>query len=106
ALQMAAAFSSILNGGTYYQPHLVEQTTSGSGKVMDYPAHAERTNVVSAQVSNQVISLLEQNNTNHIKEGFSYLNFGPNYSVGGKTGTAEIANPIGGYYADKVNGTY
>jgi cell division protein FtsI (penicillin-binding protein 3) len=106
ALQMAAAFSSIINGGTYYQPHLVEKTVSGTGKVTDFPARAERTDVISPQVSQQVISLLEQNNTNHIKEGFGYLNFGPNYSVGGKTGTAEIANPIGGYYADKVNGTY
>jgi cell division protein FtsI (penicillin-binding protein 3) len=106
ALQMAASFSSVLNGGTYYQPHLVDQTTDASGHAVQTQPKAVHSNVISQQVSDEVISLLEQNNTAHIKEGFPYLNFGPNYSVGGKTGTAEIANPIGGYYTDRVNGTF
>ena len=106
ALQMVSGLSSILNGGTYYQPHLVDTTTNSAGKTTTVAAKAVRTNVVSTQVSNQMISLLEQNNANHIKEGYPYLDFGPNYSVGGKTGTAEIAQPSGGYATDKVNGTY
>jgi cell division protein FtsI/penicillin-binding protein 2 len=32
--------------------------------------------------------------------------FTSDYSVGGKTGTAQIADPKGGYFADKYNGTY
>jgi len=106
ALQMAAALSSVVNGGTYYQPRLIEQTISGNGQVTKIPPKVVAANVVSTQTSNEVISLLEQNNTNHVKEGFSYLNFGSGYGVGGKTGTAEVANPVGGYYADRVNGTY
>jgi len=106
ALQMVAGLSAMINGGTYYQPYLVNKVTSGDGKVMQTAAKPLKTDVISAQVSNDMISLLEQNNANHIREGFPYLNFGPNYSVGGKTGTAEIANPIGGYYNDRVNGTY
>jgi len=106
ALQMVSGFSSILNGGTYYQPRLVDTMTHANGVAETVRPKVLETNVISKQVSDNVISLLEQNNTNHIHEGFGYLNFGPNYNVGGKTGTAEIADPNGGYDAHKVNGTY
>jgi cell division protein FtsI/penicillin-binding protein 2 len=106
ALQMVTGLSSLINGGTYYQPYLVEQTTNGDGKVTKTQPKAVHRNVISAQVSQDIIDLMEQNNTEHIREGFGYLDFGSRYSVGGKTGTAEIANPAGGYYTDRVNGTF
>lgn len=106
ALQMISGLSSILNGGTYYQPTLVDQITDPSGKVTNIPPKVEKGNVVSQQTSKDIISLMEQNNSLHIQEGYPYLNFGPNYSVGGKTGTAQIADPQGGYLANKYNGTY
>ncbi len=106
ALQIGAGLSAIVNGGTYYQPYLVEQTTDGSGKVTTTAPKAVKTDVVSKRVSADMVSLLEQNNTNHIREGYGYLNFGDNYSVGGKTGTAEIASPLGSYRTDAFNGTY
>jgi cell division protein FtsI/penicillin-binding protein 2 len=42
----------------------------------------------------------------HLAEGYSYMKFPDNYSVGGKTGTAQIPSPQGGYYDDRYNGTY
>jgi cell division protein FtsI/penicillin-binding protein 2 len=106
ALQLGAALSSILNGGTYYQPTLVAQTQSASGKItVNKPKVVER-NTVKPIVGQELIPLMENVVTTYLHEGFSFMNFPSNYLVGGKTGTAQIANPAGGYYANKYNGTY
>jgi len=105
-LQMAAAASSILNGGTYYQPRLVDQTIDSSGKTTTKKPVVVRRDVVSSQVSQEMQSLMEYVVHSHYLSGFTYLTFPGNYIVGGKTGTAQIADPAGGYYADKYNGTY
>jgi cell division protein FtsI/penicillin-binding protein 2 len=101
-LQMAAAMAATVNGGTYYKPHLLDQSTDSAGRVHKYKPEVVRRNVVSPAVSKSVKSLMEYVVANHhFSPGFS-----PNYSVGGKTGTAQIADPNGGYYANKYNGTY
>lgn len=105
-LQMAAALSSVLNGGTYYQPHLVAQTISPSGQVTKTKPVVVKKNVVKPKVSSEMQSLMEYVIKGHLDAGFTYLRFPGNYSVGGKTGTAQIANPKGGYYNDRFNGTY
>jgi cell division protein FtsI (penicillin-binding protein 3) len=105
-LQMGAALASVINGGTYYQPRLVDKTTSQDGKTEVKKPVVVRTGAVSTKVSGEIQSLLEYVVKGHLDEGFSYLKFPDNYIVGGKTGTAQIANPAGGYYTDKYNGTY
>lgn len=105
-LQMAGAVSSILNGGTYYQPYLVDATTNSAGKTTATKPKVVKQHVVSPQVTADMVPLMEYVVQQHLAEGFNYLNFSSSYSVGGKTGTAQIANPAGGYYADKYNGTY
>ena len=42
----------------------------------------------------------------HLDAGFSYLKFDPAYIVGGKTGTAQVAQPDGTYSSTIFNGTY
>jgi cell division protein FtsI/penicillin-binding protein 2 len=106
AVQMVAAFSSVVNGGTYYQPRLVDTITDANGSSTQLKPKVVKAETISQRVSDQMVTLLEQNNDLHIQSGFRYLDMGDQYSVGGKTGTAEIANPNGGYYPDKVNGTY
>ncbi|HEX9153344.1 MAG TPA: penicillin-binding protein 2, partial [Candidatus Saccharimonadales bacterium] len=102
-LQMAAAYSAMLNGGTYYKPHLVDYTVSSDGTKTAKKPEAVKQGVVSATVSKEMQPMLEYVVNKH---RFT-VKFDQNtYGVGGKTGTAEIANPDGGYYTDKYNGTY
>ncbi len=103
-LQMAAAFSAIINGGTYYQPRLVDYFVEADGTVNIKKPVVLRSGVVSTQVSQDMRRLLENviASKRYIRPAFN-LN---QYSVGGKTGTAEIAKPGGGYYEHDFNGTY
>jgi cell division protein FtsI/penicillin-binding protein 2 len=106
AIQMATIDSSILNGGTYYQPSLVDSTVAPDGQVTKVPPKVLERGVVSPKVSQEMQPLMEYVVQQHLLSGFSYLNFPSNYIVGGKTGTAQIAQPSGGYYPNNYNGTY
>lgn len=100
-LQMAAALSSIVNGGTYYKPRVVETIKAADGSIKRSGPIVVRKDVVNSQTGNTLRSYMEytvsKNNIPAIRSG---------YSVGGKTGTAEIAIKGGGYYSDRFNGTY
>ena len=106
AVQMAAADSSVLNGGTYYQPHLVHQIVTAGGQTVTTQPKVLAKNVVSPKVSQEMQPLMEYVVQQHRDAGFAYLNFSPDYIVGGKTGTAQVAKSSGGYYDNKFNGTY
>jgi cell division protein FtsI/penicillin-binding protein 2 len=101
-LQMAAALGSIVNGGTYYQPRLVESTKGDDGKDIKKSPIIKNENVVSDEASAEMVALMErvirQNIPSATRAG---------YRVGGKTGTAEFTNPDNGqYYTDRFHGTY
>ncbi|HUA13642.1 MAG TPA: penicillin-binding protein 2 [Candidatus Sulfotelmatobacter sp.] len=105
-LQMAAADSAVLNGGIYYKPTLVSSYIKADGQTVANNPKVVNANVVSPKVSQEMIPLMEYVVQQHELSGFSYLTFPSSYIVGGKTGTAQIAQPGGGYYANKFNGTY
>lgn len=106
ALQMSAAVSSVLNGGTYYQPYLVDSMAMPNGTTVTTKPKVLKSHVVSPEVSQELMPLLEYVVQEHYAAGYSYMKFPGTYAVGGKTGTAQIAKPGGGYYDNEFNGTY
>lgn len=104
-LQLAGAYSAVLNGGTYFQPHLVDRTIGADGVTTKTPLTVVRENVVKPDTSTSVRQLMEYvMERNHANYGLRVLR--PEYSIGGKTGTAQYVQPGGGYYADRFHGTF
>lgn len=104
-LQMGAAISSVINGGKYYKPYLVDRNVSANGQATVHEPELVRDNVVGESVSKEVKSMMEQvMGVNHRIYGLP--NLPGEYSIGGKTGTAQIPDPSGGYYEDKYNGMF
>ncbi len=103
-IQMGAALSAVLNGGTYYKPTLVDSYTDTSGKSTKNQPKVVKKNIVSAQTGQEMVPLMEYVVQKHyFKQNFDQKT----YAVGGKTGTAQIAKATGGgYEANDYNGTY
>lgn len=102
-VQVAAALSATLNGGTYYKPHLVDKRITSDGKTVATQPEVIKKGVVSTKTSRELIPLLQ----NVVEKHNIYPRFDQTkYIVGGKTGTAQIAKPGGGYYDNDFNGTY
>lgn len=102
-IQIAAAFSAVVNGGTYYQPHLIDETITSTGKVSTFVPKVVKSSIIKPKVTQDIISLMEHVVQTH----FFTPSFDTNaYSIGGKTGTAQVAQPGGGYYDNQYNGTY
>lgn len=83
-VQMAAAYCSVLNGGTYYQPHVVKQIVSSDGQIVE---NIEPT-VVRETVSKYTADFLKDA-MRGVLETSSMWDDIEGYPVGGKTGTAE-----------------
>jgi cell division protein FtsI/penicillin-binding protein 2 len=102
-VQMAGALAATINGGTYYQPRLVDKYVNADGSETAVQPKVLQHGVVKASTSQAIIPLMQYVVDHH--------NFSPGfdqsaYTVGGKTGTAQIAKPGGGYYDNLFNGTY
>lgn len=104
-LQLARAFSVIANDGYLVKPHLVEEiiATDGTSRWRFTPGPMER--VISAQTAATMRELCHEVVIN--EEGTGSKAAIPEYRVGGKTGTAQVADPVnGGYYKDKYTAVF
>jgi cell division protein FtsI (penicillin-binding protein 3) len=97
ALQMIAVYATIANDGEWVQPRLVRGTVDADGTF--HPAAPSPTRrVVSKQTARTVTQMLAY----AVQAGTGTEAQIPGYQVAGKTGTARIPKPGGGYYTDRT----
>lgn len=84
-VQMAAAFSSVINGGSYYEPHVVKQILNENGAVI----YKNDGVLVRETVSDGTSRFLREALRRVVAEGTGKAAQVEGYEIGGKTGTAE-----------------
>lgn len=98
AVQLAAAYGALANGGVLMRPWLVSRVVDPDGVVLleNHPTAARR--VVSPKTARQVVSMLEAVVE---KEGTAPRARLQDFRVAGKTGTAQKVDPVARGYSNE-----
>jgi cell division protein FtsI (penicillin-binding protein 3)/stage V sporulation protein D (sporulation-specific penicillin-binding protein) len=97
-IETTRALATLANGGLLVTPHLVKRIEYHDGEVKEirYP---EGERVLSEAASEEISRMLVTVVDDALKGGTVAL---PHHTIGAKTGTAQIPDPVhGGYYEDK-----
>ena len=86
-IQMACAFSSLINGGYYYEPHMVNAILNADGNVIQ----EIEPRVLKQTVSNWTSAKMVKYLNSVVSDGTGKTAKPAGYQIGGKTGTAETA---------------
>ena len=83
--QLAASFCSLINGGNYYEPHVVKQIQDENGNVTENidPVLVKKT------ISEETSEVIKDYMLGVVQEGTGSAAAVEGYDIGGKTGTAE-----------------
>ncbi len=97
SLQMIQAISAIANEGKINKPYVVEKIISAKGDTKEQkitPPKQVISKDTAIELSAMMVSVVENGGGRRAKV--------PGYLVAGKTGTAQMSNPKGGYYDDRT----
>lgn len=99
-VQTCAAFSTIINGGTYYTPTVIAGSVSDDGTFKQAAAKQSQQNVIGKSASDQVREMI------HVARDTFYSSSDKSgYYIGGKTGTSQTIEN-GKYVDNQTVGTY
>ncbi len=101
-LQMVCAISVIANGGYLVRPYVVDRVTTWEGETYRRFEPVTRRRVLSEYTCEKMKDALRR----VVTDGTGRRARSKLYDTCGKTGTAQMVNPAGGYYPDKYNATF
>jgi len=100
-IELVCAYAALANNGVYIHPRVVDKIILPNGEEKKIE-RSEGDRIVSELTAKQIKEMLYSVMENgHGKRGRV-----EGFKIGGKTGTAEIANPEGGYLEDIYNHTF
>ena len=99
-IQLASGFSSLINGGYYFQPHIVKQIQDESGRVVQTNDPTLIRKTISRETSDLIKPQLEAT----MAFGTGHTVQVPGYDIGGKTGTGEMHPRGQGNYLTSIIG--
>lgn len=97
-LQLLTATAAIANGGLLMRPHLVRHVLNSQGDVVEERKPEPIRQVISPETAAEVNRLLRS----VVVDGSGRMADIPGYPVAGKTGTAEVPSPRGGYGSERI----
>lgn len=92
-IQMAVAFSAVINGGTLYRPYLVEKIESEDGVIIRRNLPHQVRRVITKETSDTMREILEAS----VADGTGTRAKVEGYRIGGKTGTGQVPGKRGAY---------
>ncbi len=92
-LQMISAYASLANKGVLMKPYIVDRILDSDNNIIKQVSPQIVRQVVSAETAETVSAML----VNVVENGHAKKSQIEGYYIGGKTGTAQIPSPSGGY---------
>lgn len=89
-IEIITGFCSLINGGNYYEPHMVDRITNSSGATVKNI----EPRVLKKTVSESTSELIRQFCVAVVEEGTGTTARPAGYQIGGKTGTAQTIDPV------------
>ena len=85
-IQMISGFCSLINGGYYYEPHVVKRITTADGSLVK----EIEPRIIKQTISESTSQMIRQYCKGVVDNGTGKTARPAGYSIGGKTGTAEM----------------
>ena len=87
-IQMISGFCSLINGGYYYEPHVVKKITTSDGALVK----EIEPRMIKQTISESTSEMIRQYCKGVVDNGTGKTARPAGYSIGGKTGTAEMGS--------------